>query len=148
MKDPKELRLAIVRSNYRQEIGEALSTNCLTTLNKKGVNKDQVDIVRVPGALEIPLAAKKLAKSGRYDAIIVFGAVLKGKTYHFEQVADECVRGCMKVSYDHEIPVIFEVLCVYDIKDALARSTGKEDNRGVEGALSALQMIEVMRQVS
>ena len=144
MKDPQQLRLAIIQSKYRSEVGEALTENCLVTLKDKGVDKSQVKVIKVPGALEIPLAAKKLAKSNQYDAIIVFGAVLKGKTYHFEQVSDECVRGCMQVSYDFEVPVIFEVLCVYDIQDALERATGIEDNRGVEGALSAIEAAETL----
>jgi 6,7-dimethyl-8-ribityllumazine synthase len=135
-------KIAIVVSRYRAEVGDSLLKHCLKTLEAKGIAKEQLKVVHVPGALEIPLAAKKLARSGRYQAIIVFGSVLKGKTYHFEQVADECVRGCMRVSYDFELPVIFEVLCVYDLKDAMARAAGKIDNRGVEGALSALAAIE------
>lgn len=87
---------------------------------------------------------KKLAQKKKYDAIVAFGAVLRGKTYHFEQVANECIKGCMKVSYDFEIPVIFEVLCVYNLKDATQRSTGTKDNRGVEGALTALKMIGLL----
>src|SRR3989338_10335400 len=90
---------------------------------------------------------KKLAQKKIYDAIIAFGAVFKGKTYHFEQVANECIRGCMNVAYEFETPVIFEVLCVYDPKDALERATGKEDNRGVEGALTALRIIEIIRNL-
>lgn len=143
----KKVRIAIVSSFYRPEVTENLVIHCLKTLKEKGVRQNQIDLFKVPGSLEIPLTAKKLAKKKKYDAIIVFGAVFKGETYHFEQVSNECVRGCMNVSYEYEIPVIFEVLCVYDPKDAIARATGKEDNRGVEGALSALHMIEVMRNV-
>ncbi|HZL08065.1 MAG TPA: 6,7-dimethyl-8-ribityllumazine synthase, partial [Candidatus Dormibacteraeota bacterium] len=130
-------------SSYRPEITDGLVKNCLATLGEKGLGREQIDMFTVPGALEIPLTAKKLAKKGIYDAIIVFGSVLKGKTYHFEQVSDECVRGCMNVAYDFEVPVVFEVLCVYDIQDALERATGTEDNRGIEGALTALAMIEL-----
>lgn len=143
----KDIRIAIVSSTYRPEITDSLVAHCVRTLQKKGLAKKQMEIIYVPGALEIPLVAKKLAKKKKYDAIIAFGAVLKGKTYHFEQVANECVRGCMNVSYAFEVPVIFEVLCVYDPKDALTRATGKEDNRGVEGALSALRMIEIMQKL-
>lgn len=147
MKNVRKIHIAIVSSSYRPEVTDNLVKNCLTTLAQKGLGKDQIDVVRVPGSLEIPLVAKKLAKKKKYDVIIAFGAVLKGKTYHFEQVANECVRGCMNVSYAFEVPVIFEVLCVYDPKDALTRATGKEDNRGVEGALSALRMIEIMQKL-
>jgi 6,7-dimethyl-8-ribityllumazine synthase len=144
MKDLKDKRIAIISSGYRPEISDGLVKNCLATLKEKGIGSEQIDLIGVPGALEIPLVAKKLAKNGQHDAIIVFGSVLKGKTYHFEQVSDECVRGCMNVAYDFEVPVVFEVLSVYDIADAMERATGSEDNRGVEGALTALDMIGVM----
>ena len=122
-------------------------SHCVKTLKGKGVKKNQIDLFKVPGSLEIPLVAKKLAKKKTYDAIIVFGAVFKGKTYNFEQVANECVKGCMRVSYEYEIPVIFEVLCIYDPQDAIARATGRENNRGVEGALSALHMIKLSHRL-
>lgn len=147
MKLNKTIHIAIISSTYRPEITESLVHHCVKTLEEKGITKRQLKIVYVPGSLEIPLIAKKLAQTKKYDAIIVFGAVLRGKTYHFEQVANECIRGCMQVSYDYEIPVIFEVLCVYDPKDAIKRATGKKDNRGVEGALIALKMIEVMSKI-
>lgn len=147
MKTNKRIRIAIISSIYRPEITQSLVHHCVKTLEEKGVTKTQRRIVYVPGSLEIPLIAKKLAQKKKYDALIAFGAVLKGKTYHFEQVANECIRGCMQVSYDYEIPVIFEVLCVYNPKDAIERATGTEDNRGVEGALSALHMIELMRKL-
>lgn len=144
MKTKKDIKIAIIASNYRREITDELLKNCLQTLKDNNISDKNISVHNVPGALEIPLACKKLAEKKIHDAIIVFGAVVKGKTYHFEQVSNECVRGCMKVSYEYEIPVIFEVLCVYDPKDAIERATSKEDNRGVEGALSALKMIEVL----
>lgn len=144
MKQIKDIKIAIIFSSYRPEVTDNLLKNCIDTLYEKELTKKQIDIIKVPGALEIPLVSKKLAQKKIYDAIIVFGAVYKGKTYHFEQVANECVRGCMNVSYDYEIPVIFEVLCVYDQKDAIERAKGTEDNRGIEGALTALRMIELL----
>ncbi|MBI4097302.1 MAG: 6,7-dimethyl-8-ribityllumazine synthase [Candidatus Levybacteria bacterium] len=145
MKKTKDITIAVVSSSYRPQITDSLTKHCVSTLLKKGLAKNQIKVFHVPGALEIPLVAKKLAKQNTYDAIIVFGAVFKGKTYHFEQVANECVRGCMNVSYEYEIPVVFEVLCVYNQKDALDRSRGTEDNRGVEGALTALKMVELLK---
>ncbi len=144
MKNIKNIRIAIVSSSFRGEIAASLTKHCVSTLKQKGLSAQQIEIFNVPGALEIPIVAKKLAKKEVYDAIITFGAVLKGDTYHFEQVSDECVRGCMNVAYEFEVPVVFQVLCVYDLKDALDRATGSEDNRGVEGALTALKMIEVI----
>jgi len=132
---------------YRATIVENLIESCMTELKAQGVSEKNVSIFRVPGALEIPLTAKKLAKSKKYDAIIVFGVVLKGDTYHFEQVADECARGAMNVSYECEIPVVFQVLCVYKLADALARSRGTKDNRGTEGAKTALAMISLLKTI-
>ncbi len=147
MKLKKESKIAIVVSLYRENITKKLLENCVNTLLKKGLHENQIDTFMVPGALEIPLVSKKLAKKKIYDAIIVFGAIFKGKTYHFEQVSNECVRGCMNVAYDYEIPVIFEVLSVYDPKDARLRATSRIDNRGVEGALTALKMIDTLSKI-
>jgi len=144
MKKIETIRIAIVSSSFRAEVADNLEKNCLKTLNEKGVKKAQVTMVRVPGALEIPLIVQQLGKTTHYDAIITFGAIVKGKTYHFEQIADECIRGCMDVSWMYEVPVIFEVLAVYDLKDALERATRAVENKGVEAALSALSMIELM----
>lgn len=147
MKKPQDIRIGIVSSSFRREVTENLEKHCIATLKKRGIPKDHIRIVRVPGSLEIPLVAKQLAKTGIYDAIITFGAILKGKTYHFEQIADECVHGCMEVSRAYDIPVIFEVLAVYDLADALERATRKEENKGVEAAETALAMIHLMRSL-
>ena len=88
-----------------------------------------------------------MAAQGRYDALIVLGAILKGKTYHFEQIANECVRGCAEVSRAYGIPIIFEVLAVYRLTDALERATRTKENKGVEAAESALSMIEVLSRL-
>ena len=144
MKRVETIRIAIVSSSFRAEVADNLEKNCLATLRKKGVEKSQITMVRVPGALEIPLLVKQLAKTRKYDAIITFGAIVKGKTYHFEQIADECIRGCMDVSWEYEIPVIFEVWAVYDLQDAIERATRKVENKGVEAAESALAMIRLM----
>ncbi len=144
MKQTKDLKIAIVSSSFRKEVADNLEKNCLKTFKDKGLEMNQIDIFRVPGSLEIPLLVKRLAKKGIYDAIITFGAILKGKTYHFEQISFECIRGCMDVSWQYEVPVIFEVLAVYDIQDAIERATRKEENKGNEAALSALEMIKLL----
>lgn len=140
-------RIAIVSGNFRREVSYNLEKNCLATLKGKGIKEDQIDIFRVPGSLEIPLIAKKLAKKGIYSAIITFGAIVKGDTYHFEQIANECARGCMEVSLQYEIPVIFEVLAVYNLKDALIRAKRIKENKGVEAALTALEMIGIFSKI-
>src|SRR3989338_5113261 len=147
MKNVKDIKIGIVSSSFRFEIAKNLEKHCLVTLKQKGVKPSQVTIVRVPGAWEIPLAVKKLAEAKVYDAIITFGAIFKGKTYHFEQIANECARGCMDVALDYNIPVIFEVLAVYNPQDAIERSTGKKENKGTEAALTALKMIEVLAKL-
>lgn len=147
MKKIRDIRIVIISSSFRAEVSTHLEKNCVETLEKQGVAKSQIAMLRVPGSLEIPLAAKKAAKTGRFDAIIVFGAMVKGKTYHFEQIANECARGCMDVSLQYEIPVIFEVLAVYNIRDALERATRKKENKGVEAALTALEMIKVISSI-
>lgn len=147
MKQTKDIRIAIVSSSFRKEVVDNLEKNCLKTLKEKGLKTSQVEVFRVPGSLEIPLVVKKIAKKKVYDAIITFGAILKGKTYHFEQIADECIKGCMDASWQYEIPVIYEVLAVYDIKDAIERATRKEENKGVEAALTALEMIELLSKI-
>ena len=147
MKKPNSLRIAIISSSFRPEVADNLEQRCLATLQRHGVARKHVDLYRVPGSMEIPLAAKKVAKRGRHDAIITFGAIVKGKTYHFEQIANECARGCMNVSWDYEIPVIFEVLAVYDLADAMDRATRKKENKGVEAALTALEMIKLLSRI-
>ncbi len=147
MKQIKDIKIAIVSSSFRKEVAQNLEKNCIMTLKGKGLKESQIDIFRVPGSLEIPLVVKKLAKKGNHNAIVTFGAIVKGKTYHFEQIADECIRGCMDVSWQYEIPVIFEVLAVYDLKDGVERARRKEENKGVEAALTALEMIKVLSKI-
>lgn len=147
MKNTKKIRIAIVESSFRKEVTDALEKNCIKTLIAKGVVRENVTVYRVPGALEIPIVVKKLAQKKQFDAIITFGAILKGKTYHFKQVANECIRGCMDVSWQYQIPLIYEVMAVYDLKDAMERATRKEENKGVEAALTALSMIEILNNL-
>lgn len=141
----QDINIAIISSSFREEVADSLEKNCIETLIAKGVQKNNIALFRVPGSLEIPLVAKKIAKKGTCDAIITFGAIVKGDTYHFEQIANECARLCMQVSYDFEIPVIFEVLAVYDLQDAVNRATRKKENKGIEAALTALEMIRVLK---
>jgi len=147
MKHIKDIRIGIISSSFREEVARALEQHCVATLKRKKLSDAQIRIVRVPGALEIPLVAKRMAKNGEYDALITFGAIVKGKTYHFEQIANECARGCMDVSLTYDIPVIFEVLAVYSLADALERATRKEENKGVEAAETALAMIDILSKV-
>jgi len=143
MKKIQEIRIAVISAPFHKEVTDNLEKHCWATFKEKGLADNQIDIVHVPGALEIPLMAKKLAQKG-YDAIIALGAIHKGKTTHFELISTECARGCMDVSLQFEIPVIFEVLTVMDIADALERATRDKENKGTEAALTALEMINLM----
>lgn len=147
MKSIKDIKIGIIGSSFWKTITDNLEKNCVKTLKEKGVDENQITLVRVPGSLEIPLVARILARQKKFDALVAFGAIHKGETYHFEQVANECVRGCMNVSWEFELPVIYEVLAVYDIKDAFKRATLKSGNKGVEAALTALEMINVLSKL-
>lgn len=147
MKRLKDIKIAIVSSSFRQQVSDNLEKNCLTTLKKAGLSDSQIDMFRVPGSWEIPVVAKILSKKGIYSAIITFGAVVAGKTYHFQQIANEVARSLMKISLQYEIPIIFEVLAVYNLKDAVERATRKKGNKGVEAALTALEMIRLMSKI-
>jgi 6,7-dimethyl-8-ribityllumazine synthase len=147
MKANKIIRIGIIGTSFREDVTRELETRCVATLRAHGVAKNNITIVRVPGALEVPLIAKKMAKQKKYDALITFGAIVKGKTYHFEQISNECSRGCAAVSLQFEIPVIFEVLAVYRLADAMKRATRKVENKGVEAAETALAMVKLMSQI-
>ncbi|MFA6376246.1 MAG: 6,7-dimethyl-8-ribityllumazine synthase [Candidatus Paceibacterota bacterium] len=144
MKNTKDIKIAVISATFHKLVTDNLEKHCVDTLKEKGLSDGQIEITRIPGALEIPLMAKKMAKKKIYDAIIVFGAIHKGKTTHFELISQECARGCMDISLEFEIPVIFEVLTVMDIADALERATREKENKGAEAALTALEMIKLM----
>lgn len=147
MKPIKDIKIAIVSGAFWEDIVGNLEKHCLEALNRKGISSIQVDIIRVPGSFEIPLAVKKLAEKKVYDAVITFGAIHKGKTYHFELISNEVARACMNLSLEFGIPVIFEVLAVYNIQDAIDRSTQIKDNRGAEAGNAALSMIETLSKI-
>ena len=147
MKNIKDIRIGIIGTSFREDVTLELEKRCVATLLSRGVLKSSIKIVRVPGALEVPLIAKKMAKQKKYDALITFGAIVKGKTYHFEQISNECARGCAEVALQYQIPVIFEVLSVYRLSDAMERATRKTENKGVEAAEIALAMIKLMSKI-
>lgn len=145
MKKIKNIKIAIVSSMFQKEVTDNLEKNCVATLKEKGVMDKDIKIVHVPGSLEIPLVVKMLAMQKNYQAVIALGAIHKGKTYHFKQIANECIRGCMDVSWQYQIPVIYEVLAVHDIQDAIERATRDKDNRGRQAAITALEMVKIMK---
>ncbi|NCF81264.1 MAG: 6,7-dimethyl-8-ribityllumazine synthase [Proteobacteria bacterium] len=131
-------RFAIVAARFNTLITDALLEGALSTLAEHGVPEDHVSVVQVPGAFEIPTTAKRLAASGRYEAIIALGAVVRGGTPHFEYVAGECARGVSRVALEEDVPVIFGVLTTDTDEQARERAGGKEGNKGFEAAIAGL----------
>ncbi|HEX5512930.1 MAG TPA: 6,7-dimethyl-8-ribityllumazine synthase [Gammaproteobacteria bacterium] len=140
-------RYALIVSRFNGFITERLLEGALDVLRRHGVQDSSFTVVRAPGAYELPLVAKKLAKSGDYDAIIALGAVIRGGTAHFEYVAGEASKGLTSVMMEHEIPVAFGVLTVDTIEQAIERAGTKAGNKGAEAALSALEMISLFRKL-
>src|SRR5512141_2724108 len=124
------VRIAVIRAEYNHKITLSLEEKCVAALVEGGVGAGRIDRFVVPGCFEIPLAAQRLARTKRYDAIIALGAVIRGDTYHFDLVANECARGIMRVSLDENVPIIFEVLATYNRRDALRRAGNNRFNKG------------------
>jgi 6,7-dimethyl-8-ribityllumazine synthase len=137
-------RFGIVVSRFNSFVVESLLEGVLDTLRRHGAEDSAIEIVRVPGAFEIPLAAQRMAAGRKYDAIIAVGAVIRGGTPHFDYVAGECVKGLAQVSLSHDVPVSFGVLTVDTIEQAIERAGTKAGNKGVEAALSAIEMVNVL----
>jgi len=142
--DAAGLRFAVVVSRYNAYITERLLEGCRGVLATAGATT--VDVAWVPGALEIPLAAQRLAGTGRYDAVICLGCVIKGETLHFDLVAQQTAAGISRVALDTGVPVINEVLAVFDPAHAAARAGGRT-NRGEEAAHAAIQTATMMRSL-
>ena len=141
------LRFGIVASRFNDFIVDRLLDAAVGTLLKHGVTAGDIEVVRVPGAFETPLAIKKLATSRRYNALIALGCVIKGATPHFDHVAREASRGIAEVSTSEEIPVGFGILTVDTIEQAIERAGTKAGNKGADAALAAIQMATVLRQL-
>ena len=139
------LRIAIVASRFNAFLGDRLLEGALGALREHGVRDADVTVVRVPGAFERPTAAGSLARSGSQDAVVGIGAVLRGETPHFEWVAGEAARGIARIGAETGVPVLFGVLTVNTMEQALDRAGGKLGNRGADAALAAIEMAHVAR---
>ena len=141
-------KVAIVVSRFNSFIVDSLVSGALDVLKRTGgMSEDDITLVRVPGAVELPVAAQKVAAKGEFDAIITLGAVIRGGTPHFEFVAGECNKGLAQVAMQYGVPVAFGVLTTDTIEQAIERAGTKAGNKGGEAALSALEMINVMREL-
>jgi len=140
-------RYAIAVARFNSFIVDRLLDGALDVLRKHGVLDKDITVVKVPGAFELPLAVQKLAASDKYDAIITLGAVIRGGTPHFEYVAGECVKGISQVSLQTSKPVTFGVLTVDTIEQAIERAGTKAGNKGAEAAITAIEMVSLLRQL-
>jgi 6,7-dimethyl-8-ribityllumazine synthase len=144
----KGLRFGIVAARFNDFITARLLDGAIDALQRHGAAETDIDVVKVPGSYEIPLAARSLASSGKYHAVICLGAVIRGATPHFEYVSAEVSKGVAMVSLESGLPVIFGVLTTDTIEQAIERAGTKSGNKGWDAALSAIEMANVMRQLT
>ena len=141
------LRIALVAARFNQFITNLLLEGARSGLSAHGVREEDTVLLRVPGAFELPLVAKTLAASGRYDAVICLGSVIRGETTHYDLVSGQAASGVSAASLETQIPVIFGVLTTENIDQAINRAGGKMGNVGYDAALSAIEMADLMRQL-
>jgi 6,7-dimethyl-8-ribityllumazine synthase len=143
----RELRFAIVAARFNEFIVDALVRGAVDALRRHGANDKQIELVRAPGAFDLPRVARKLALSKKYDAIIALGAVIKGATAHFDYVAGECAGGLARVAQDTGVPVAFGVLTTDTIEQAIERSGTKAGNKGADAAVTAVELANLLRTI-
>lgn len=143
--DAKGLRVGLLVSRFNSFIGDRLVEGAIDALLRHNAEKEDINIVRVPGAYEVPPAAKKMAESGRYDAIVCLGAVIRGATPHFDYVSAEVSKGVATVSMDSGIPVAFGVLTTDTIEQAIERAGSKAGNKGFDAAMAAVEMANLYK---
>ncbi len=141
------MRFGIVAARFNGFIVEALVAGAQDALVRSGVAADAIDVARVPGAFEIPLAARRMAGTGRYDAVICLGAVIRGATSHYDFVAGEVAKGIARAAEESGLPVLFGVLTTDTIEQAIERAGTKAGNKGAESAIAAIEMVDLLRQI-
>lgn len=141
------LSIAIIVGRFNGFISEKLLSGCIDGLRRHGVDEPDIDVVWVPGAYEIPLIAKKLANTKKYNAIIALGAVIRGSTSHYDYVCNETAKGIANVSLNSEIPVVFGVLTTENIEQAIERAGSKSGNKGYDAAVSAIEMANLLKEI-
>ena len=143
----KGIRVGIVAGRFNDFVVDSLLSGAIDCLVRHGASEKDIDVARVPGAVEIPLAVQRMGRIGKYDAIIALGAVIRGGTPHFEYVAGECVKGLGTLALQLDIPVSFGVLTVDTIEQAIERSGTKAGNKGAEAAMGTIEMVNVLRDI-
>ncbi|HSP88086.1 MAG TPA: 6,7-dimethyl-8-ribityllumazine synthase [Ignavibacteriaceae bacterium] len=147
-KKPNNMKFALVQSKFNESVCNRLLAGALSCFRENGINENEILIVKVPGAFEIPLIAETLASQKKYDAIICIGAVIKGETAHFEYISQAATDGIMKVGLKHRIPIVFGVITTYTEEQAEARAGEKENNKGWEAAETAIEMANLMKKLN
>ena len=142
-----KMKVGIVAARFNEFIAGKLLSGALDGLSRHGVEGDDIDVAWVPGAFEIPLIAQKMAKSGKYDAVIALGAVIRGSTSHYDYVCSEVSKGIANVSLSAGIPVMFGVLTTENIEQARERAGSKAGNKGFECAAGAIEMVNLIREI-
>ncbi|WIG54286.1 MAG: 6,7-dimethyl-8-ribityllumazine synthase [Rhodanobacteraceae bacterium] len=148
LRSPPGARYAVVASRWNGEVVDALVDGARRAFAEHGVADDALDVLRVPGAWELPVLAQRVAASGKHAVIVALGCVVRGETRHYEHVADECARGLMRVALDSGVPVLNGVLAVEDEADAWARAGGARGNKGADVARSAIEMAALLKEFS
>ena len=143
----EKMKVAIVASRFNEIIVNKLLGGAVDGLVRHGVLDDNITVAWVPGAFEIPLAAQKFAESGKYDAVICVGAVIRGQTSHYDYVCNEVSKGIAQVSLNSKVPVLFGIVTTENIEQAIARAGSKAGNKGYDCALSAIEMVNLLRQI-
>jgi len=142
-----KVKIGIVAARFNEFIVSKLVSGAVDGLSRHGVENDDIEIAWVPGAFEIPLIAKKMAKSGKYDAVICLGAVIRGATSHYDYVCNEVSKGIASVSLESEVPVMFGVVTTENIEQAIERAGTKAGNKGYDCALGAIEMINLIKNI-
>lgn len=140
-------KFGIVLSRFNSFIAEKLLEGALDTLLRSGAGDDDIEVARVPGAYEIPLVAQRMARSGKYDAVICLGVIIRGATPHFDFVANEAAKGIAQVGMDTGLPIIFGVLTTDTIEQAIERAGSKAGNKGADCAVAAVEMVNLLNQI-
>lgn len=142
--EAKDFRFGLIVSRFNSFISDRLLEGAIDTLTRHGASKEQITVVKAPGAFELPLVARKMANSDKYDALICLGAVIRGGTPHFEYVSSEMTKGIASVSLQSGLPIAFGVLTTDSVEQAIERAGTKAGNKGVEAAMSAIEMVNLL----
>ena len=145
--DATGLRIALLASRFNETITKSLLDGALSALRRHGLDDASITVAWVPGAFELPLAAKRLAASGEFDAVVCLGAVIRGATAHFDYVAGQAAAGVARAALDTGVPIIFGVLTTENIEQAIERSGTKAGNKGFDSAVAAIEMADLLRQL-